>query len=491
MKHEKLTAVLEQIDLNPEYLARALEGLSAQTVRYRRLFAYYANPMRQVGEVSESSERPYRLAQEWGMPSRLTGYRPGPDPLLDGLATNEQRKEVVVQNDIAWRIDTGVDYLFGKLPQFHSTAADPQLRDRIDAVLFALIQNAGGIRFLQQFALLGSIYGFADIAITLNPPSDAGTDAGLAPSSTPDAIARHISLQVLDPACGVALLDLADAQHVLAFVHVQRIAAHREAAGPLTRLIERFSAAGSNSDAQQLEIWTPNSWHRFVEGELIASGGNTLGAIPVVHVQNTAIPFTYAGASDVEPLIPLQDELNVRLSDRAHRIAMQSFKMYLGLNVDLKESPPQPGRCWTKTITDADVKELGGDANCDCEDTHIAEIREAIDRVSGVPPVAAGAIRNRIGNLTSAAALRITLMSLLARTERKRALYGQGLAHACRIALCWLDAAGVFATPPEAREIEIHWPSPLPENDAEKLDEAKLKLDIGISKEVVLRELGY
>ena len=118
-------------------------------------------------------------------------------------------------------------------------------------------------------------------------------------------------------------------------------------------------------------------------------------------------------------------------------------------------------------------------------------LREALDKVSGVPPVAAGAIRNRIGNLTSAAALRITLMSLLARTERKRAIYGNAIRQICEMSLAWLDAAGVFATRPEEREIEIHWPNPLPENNAEKLDEARVKLELGIAKEVVLRELGY
>jgi hypothetical protein len=188
----------------------------------------------------------------------------------------------------------------------------------------------------------------------------------------------------------------------------------------------------------------------------------------------------------------LQDELNTRLSDRAHRIAVQSFKMYLGnLVKDFKENPPCPNRYWEGENENADIKEIGGDANCATEETHIAEVREAMDRASGVPPVAAGAIRNRIGNLTSAAALRITLMSLLARTERKRALYGEGIERICELSLAWLDAAGLFQTNANDRGIDLQWASPLPENDAEKLEEAKLKLDVGVEKQVVLRELGY
>ena len=35
------------------------------------------------------------------------------------------------------------------------------------------------------------------------------------------------------------------------------------------------------------------------------------------------------------------------------------------------------------------------------------------------------------------------------------------------------------------------FPSPLPENMTEKLKEAKIKMELGVSTEQVLRELGY
>ena len=57
--------------------------------------------------------------------------------------------------------------------------------------------------------------------------------------------------------------------------------------------------------------------------------------------------------------------------------------------------------------------------------------------------------------------------------------------------LLLLDKTGVFPTEPAEREIEIHWPSPLPENLMEKLQEAKLKRELGVPSEAVLRELGY
>jgi hypothetical protein len=114
-----------------------------------------------------------------------------------------------------------------------------------------------------------------------------------------------------------------------------------------------------------------------------------------------------------------------------------------------------------------------------------------MDKTSSVTPIAAGAIKGRIGRLTSAAALRVTLLALLAKTERKRTTYGGGIAQVCELALAWLDVAGLFHTDPDDRRIEIHWPSPIPENESERLADAEAKLRIGIDRATVIRELGY
>src|SRR5205814_2220282 len=130
--------------------------------------------------------------------------------------------------------------------------------------------------------------------------------------------------------------------------------------------------------------------------------------------------------------------------------------------------PVTPGRMWATENQEASVQEFGGDADAPSENLHIADVREAMDKTSGVSPIAAGAIKNRIGRLTSAAALRITLISLLAKTEKKRTSYGAGVAKMIEMALRWLDLTGAFPTTAAEREIEMHWPSPLPENEAEK-----------------------
>jgi hypothetical protein len=243
---------------------------------------------------------------------------------------------------------------------------------------------------------------------------------------------------------------------------------------------------------QTLEILTDRHWQRYENEHLVDEGENSLGRLPLVHIQNVAVPFAYEGGSDVEPLVPLQDELNTRLSDRAYRITMQSFKMYLGKGIDdFTKLPIGPGRMYTTDNENAQIIEFGGDSACPNEQAHIDEVREALDKTSGVSPIAAGAIKGRIGRLSSAAAMRVTMLALLGRTERKRTTYGPAIAQMCELALAWLDRAGLFATTPAERRVEIHWGNPIPANVEERIGEAKAKKDLGVDPKVIARELGY
>ncbi len=233
-------------------------------------------------------------------------------------------------------------------------------------------------------------------------------------------------------------------------------------------------------------------WQRYENKELVAEGVNRFGVVPVVHIQNVAQPYYYEGLSDVEQLIGLQDELNTRLSDRASRITFQSFKMYLAKGIEgFDEKPVSPGRMWCTDNVDASIEQFGGDSTTPSENMHISEIREAMDKVSSVTPVVAGVLKNKLGNLTSGVALKMTFMGMLAKTVRKQFTYGQGLKQICSLILRALDSCGVYSTDAEDREIEVLFPSPLPENLKEKLEEAQIKKELGVPKEQVLRELGY
>src|SRR5690606_29112584 len=141
-------------------LAAALDTLRLEHApRRRRQWAYYNNPLRPVSPADAAADRPYRMAQEWGLPGRITGSLAGAEPSLYAPVDGVQRKQVVIENDIGWRIDAMVDRLFG------TPLAITAEREDITQLLQAVFHHNGGVTFLQQLALLGAVHGFADVIV--------------------------------------------------------------------------------------------------------------------------------------------------------------------------------------------------------------------------------------------------------------------------------------------------------------------------------------
>jgi hypothetical protein len=472
---------------------------------FSKLWQYYANPMCEITGLSAydrkvlETGRCYVQAQEYGLPTRITGLvHSASGDIFDAKAVKDvQRKEVVIENDIAWRINAGVDFLFGKPISFISKSPDSRKRAEIESILKAVFAANGGIGFFQDMAVLGSVYGFVDCLVRPGEQilqQTSFTSKSLALEEVLQ-LAQTIELELIEAPRALPVLDEDDYKKIKYYVQhfYQKKNDLTKSSSFLSRI---FSWGGSGGDTRQVvsvtEIISDLGWQRYEDRNLIGQGEISWGFLPVVHIQNIAQPYYYEGLSDVEPLIPLQDELNTRLSDRANRITFQSFKMYLGKGIEGFEGRPvSPGRMWYTDNPDATIEEFGGEAEVPSENMHITEIREAMDKISGVTPVAAGVLKDKIGNLTSAVALRLTLMGMLSKNERKRFTCSEGLKRICRMVLTILDKAGVYATDRTDREVDILFPSPLPENMTEKLNEAKIKKELGVPTGQVLRELGY
>jgi hypothetical protein len=478
-----------------------------------KLWEYYANRSLDLlglcaadRKVNESG-RCYVQAQEYGLPARITGLsRSSAAGLFNGEPVRDvQRKEVVIENDIGWRINAAVDFLFGKMISFASKAADAQRRAEIEILIKAMFAANGGIGFFQDMAVLGSVYGFVDCMVrpgdkilsylsNSNKAPAKGTRFAGTLEDVLDA-ARAIDLELIEAPRALPILDEGDYRKIN--YYVQHFRQSKNAVNRRSTFLSRLlspnrRSSGVRDSVEVTEIISVTAWQRYEDRQLVAEGNIPWGFLPVVHIQNIAQPYYYEGLSDVELLVPLQDELNTRLSDRANRITFQSFKMYLGKGIEgFENRPVAPGRMWCTDNPEAAIEEFGGDAATPSEDLHIAEIREAMDKTSGVTPVVAGVLKNKLGNLTSAVALRLTLMGMLSKTERKRYTYGQGIKKIIAKALAILDTAGVYKTEESQREVEVIFPSPLPENMMEKLKEAQIKKELGVPVEQVLKELGY
>ncbi|MFC1780937.1 phage portal protein [Planctomycetota bacterium] len=508
------TEIFQDKRIEPDFIDWLVESRWIEVqAHFEKLWNYYSNPIVESAEFLSSERfnetgRGYIQAQEYGLPARITGFRHSGEPGMAGLRAVKdiQRKEVVIENDIAWRLNAIVDFLFGKPVSFVSKSPDGRKRAEIEAVIKALFAANGAVGFLQDMAVLGSVYGFVDCFVrpgveiierVTSPSFQTPSRNTLKTDSIEDVLrlVQIIDLELIEAPRALPVLDENDYKKISYYVqHFYQKKNHLNIKSSFLSRI--FTGRRSGLDNRQVvavtEITSADAWQRYENKQLVAQGRLDWGFLPVVHIQNIAQPYFYEGTSDVEPLIPLQDELNTRLSDRASRITFQSFKMYLGKGIDgFENKPVSPGRMWYTDNPDASIEEFGGDLATPSEGMHISEIREAMDKVSSVTPLVAGALKNKLGNLTSAVALRLTLMGMLSKNERKRFTYSEGLKQICSMVLAMLDKAGIYKTEIGDRQIDVIFPSPLPENMTEKLNEAKMKQDLGVPTEQVLRELGY
>lgn len=477
--------------------AAALTGLldehdKSARPRLARLWSYYRNPEAPRLTLTGEADGRRRLAQERGLPERLTGRQGG------RLDDRTPAKEIVIENDIAWRLHAMVDFMFGKPISFQSTARDGSKREAIGRVLDAVFEASGGIALLQDMALLGGVHGHVALRLRTD-----GLFGGVAPGLGGGAdraveAASRLRVEIVEAPRGVAALDASDYRRLNAFVLRAPLPGAEREETPRGRFLETIRdrvGIARRGRSELIEIVSAH-WRQVYAGDrLVVDEANPLGAIPIAHIQNISQPLRYEGQSEVEPLIPLQDELNTRLSDRANRVTMQSFKMYLAKGMDgLGDGAAPvvgPGRVWTTDNPDASIQTFGGDSASPSEDRHIDEVRAAMDKASSVTPLAAGVVEARLGNLTSSTALRITLLGLLAKTARKQVTYGRGLGEIAGLILRALDVAGVFPTEERDRGVRIQWPESIPMDEREALESARIKLELGVSRERVLAELGY
>jgi len=490
------------VGLNEASLSLTLREHETRTIpRLDKLWTYYRNALEPVARAGTTNgaangstpSRWYSQPQEVGLPSRLT--RPGNIASDDRLRSP---RELVIENDIAWRLHAMVDFLFAKPIRFVSTARTQATRSAVETALDAIWECSGGISLFTDLALLAHVFGHVDLLVRITETAADFRRRARMHNLQPHELLRispPIRIETIDPRRGIPLTDTSDFRHLSAYIiHFQREEHAPEDSHP--GFLRALIGAQTNRRKRttHTEFISADFHHIYENERAIATDETpwTQGRLPIVHIQNVSQPFHYAGISEVEPLIPLQDELNTRLSDRAYRLAMQSFKMYLCKGLGAPDSLSiGPGVMIATDDTQASIQTFGGDAEAPSEDAHFEAIRNALDKLSGVPPLATGVVQGKVGNLSSAMALKVTLMGLLSRTARKQVTYGRGLAEASRLILAALDHLDILKTDEIDRSIRIDWPDPLPVDDREQVQTAETKLRIGVDKQRILSELGY
>jgi hypothetical protein len=219
---------------------------------------------------------------------------------------------------------------------------------------------------------------------------------------------------------------------------------------------------GAEPPVTTVEIWSAQRYRLIVGSTTVHDGPNPYGFIPFVVVPNLQPPNSRWGQSDLVDLIPLNRELDERMSDQADVIRYHADPPVVFRGVEEhSDLPVGPGTVWDLP-RDADVSLLEWHGNTPALQDHIDRVLRALYEVTETPRTSFG----DSGRLLSGVALETELHPLVQRTLRKRVSWSAALRRCNQMLL--LLAERVAGLPPGTfapYRSQIVWPPMLPRDD--------------------------
>lgn len=221
---------------------------------------------------------------------------------------------------------------------------------------------------------------------------------------------------------------------------------------------------------------------------------NKYGVIPFVQIKNFPQQGKNEGLSDIEDLIPLNVELNMKKSDISEIIDYHSAPITLVYGARVSQLERGANKVWGGLPTDSRVENLRLDGDLTAAASYIDGIKLAMHEVGNIPEGVLGgslAISN-----TSGVALQIALLPLLERVKIKQVLTKEGLETVNKLILLISEKEGLITIPADIKRSdfyknEVTFTSILPKDGILELQELEQEMSMGLtSREEAMKRRG-
>ena len=258
------------------------------------------------------------------------------------------------------------------------------------------------------------------------------------------------------------------------------------------------------------EILTDEVVEQYINDELIDQYPNPIGTVPIVHVPNVTISSSPWGQSDIWDIIPLNRELNEKMTEVSDIINYHSAPVTIITGAKASQLERGAKKVWAGLPKDANVFNLESRGEMSGAMEYVTFLKRCMHEITGVPETALGQAQP-ISN-TSGVALAIQYQPMMNRYFMKRIHFSKGLERINELiirtkavhdpfSLVWNEGLSSIPEPDQLYELDprnpntyrtdIHWPEPLPVDVLIKLNELQAKMALGLeSKRGALRELG-
>ncbi len=221
---------------------------------------------------------------------------------------------------------------------------------------------------------------------------------------------------------------------------------------------------------------------------------NKYKVIPFVQVKNYPIAGRSDGVGDLEDLIPLNTELNLKKSDVSEIIDYHSAPITVVFGAKVTQLEKGANKVWGGLPKDAKVQnlELNGDLGASTD--YINDLKSAMHDIGGVPRGALGG-EQAISN-TSGVALQFVNMPLIERNKIKKSETKYGLEYANKLILLMALEENLIKKPEDLSNkdfynTEIIIPDNLPKDTLIELQEIETEMRLGIESKIgAMKRLG-
>lgn len=242
------------------------------------------------------------------------------------------------------------------------------------------------------------------------------------------------------------------------------------------------------------QIWTKDKCQIFdgsKEPEVI---DNKYGVIPFVLIRNLNIAGRTDSRNDLEDIIPLNTEFNLRSSNVSEILDYHASPVTIVYGAKIGNLEKGANKLWGGLPKDAKVENLELRGDLGASNAYQSNLKLEMCEVGGIPETVLGGAQ-AISN-TSGVALQYINLPLIEKTRVKRMNTETGLETLNKLILLVSVLEGLIRKPDnvETREFlktEVTIPDTLPKDTLLELQQAQLELQMGIeSRRNIMKRLG-
>lgn len=241
-------------------------------------------------------------------------------------------------------------------------------------------------------------------------------------------------------------------------------------------------------------VWTKDTVEEWIGTELKRRFKNKYEVIPFVQIKNFPVVGRQEGVGDLDDIIPLNVELNTKLSDVSEILDYHSAPITLVFGAKVSNLEKGANKVWGGLPKDGKVQNLELQGDLSASMGYISDLKGTMNEIGAIPEGSLGG-KMAISN-TSGVALSYANLPLIERIRVKRAMSREGIEKVNKLILLISLKEGLIKKPENMsyRDFynnEVIFPDTLPKDELMELNKIESEFRLAIeNREGAMKRLG-